>query len=102
MGFQRDSLPSNYLGVPLMTKSLHKSIWEPIINKLQDKTRKWTMRSLNLASRLVLTKVILKSIPVFMLSAIPAPKGILHQMRNIQRDFLRGKGEDKKKWALVA
>lgn len=28
LGFQRDSHPSKYLGVPLTTKPLHKSIWE--------------------------------------------------------------------------
>jgi len=37
-----------------------------------------------------------------MFSALPAPKGVMQQCRNIQRDFLWGKGEEKKKWALVA
>jgi len=60
LGFERETLPSKYLGVPLMAKALHKSIWEPVINKLQDKIRKWTIRSLNLASRLVLTKVVIQ------------------------------------------
>lgn len=87
MGFQRDSLPSKYLGIPLTAKPLHKSIWEPMISKLHEKTRKWTMRSLNLPGRLILTKVVLQSISIFMLSAIPTPKG---------------KGEEKNKWALVA
>eukprot|EP00253_Pinus_taeda_P002127 PITA_02127 len=64
-GFQRDQLPSKYLGIPLTDKPLSKAVWEPVINKLQDKIRKWTNR-------------------------------------NIQRDFLWGKGEEKKKWALVA
>jgi len=77
LGFQRDSLPSKYLGVPLTAKPLHKSIWELLINKMQDKVRKWTIRSLNLAGRLVLTKTVLQSIPVFMLLALPAPKGVL-------------------------
>lgn len=102
MGFQRDVLPSKYLGVPLTIKPLQKSIWEPVINKMQDKIRKWTIMSLNLAGRLVLIKVVLQSIPVFMLPVLPAPKGMLHQFRNIQRDFLWGKGEQKKKWAFVA
>eukprot|EP00253_Pinus_taeda_P032498 PITA_32498 len=83
-------------------KPLHKSIWEPVINKMQDKIRKSTNRSLNLARRLVLTKVVLQSIPVFMLSTLPAPKGVLQQLRTIQRDFLWGKVEEQKKWALVA
>lgn len=37
-----------------------------------------------------------------MFSSLPAPKGIENQMRSIQRDFLWGRGEEKKKWALVA
>lgn len=102
LGFQRESLPSKYLGVPLTAKPLHKGILEPVINKLQDKIRKWTMRSLNLVGRLVLTNAILQSIPVFMLSALPALKGFLQLFRTIQRDFLWGKGEERKKWALVA
>jgi len=102
LGFQRDSLPSKYLGIPLTSKPLHKSIWEPITNKLQDKIRKWTVRSLNLAGRLELTKVVLQAIPVFMLSVLPAPKGVMQLIRNIQRSFLWGKGEVGKKWALVA
>eukprot|EP00253_Pinus_taeda_P019743 PITA_19743 len=102
IGFQRDSLPSKYLGVPLTAKPMQKSIWEPLINRMQDKVRKWTIRALNLTDRLVLAKAVLQSIPVFMLSTLPAPKGVLQRFRNIQRDFLWGKEETRKKWALVS
>eukprot|EP00253_Pinus_taeda_P019731 PITA_19731 len=102
LSFQRESLPAKYLGVPLTDKLLHKDIWEPVLNKLKDKIRKWTNRALNLAGRLILTKAILQSIPIYMLSAIPAPTSVITNIRNIQRDFLWGKGEEKKKWALVA
>jgi len=37
-----------------------------------------------------------------MLYAILAPTSVLTHIRNIQRDFLWGKGKEKKKWALVA
>ena len=37
-----------------------------------------------------------------MLSALLAPKGVLQQFRTIQGYFLWGKGEERKKWALVA
>lgn len=57
---------------------------------------------MNLVGRLVLTKAILQTIPIYMLSALLAPIGVLQQIRNIQRDFLWGKGEEKKKWDLVA
>eukprot|EP00253_Pinus_taeda_P008802 PITA_08802 len=101
LGFQCDSLPSKYLGIPLTARSLHKSIWELVLNKMQDKVKKWTIRSLNLASRMILTKVVLPSIPIFFLSTLPTPKGVLQQFRYIQRDFLWDKEETRKKWALV-
>eukprot|EP00253_Pinus_taeda_P017138 PITA_17138 len=63
LGFQRDSLPTKYLGVPLTATPMHKSIWEPVLNKLQDRVKKWTLKVLNLAGRLVLTKTVLQSIP---------------------------------------
>lgn len=77
MGFQREVLPSKYLGVPLTNKPLQKSTWKQVINMMQDKIKKWTIISLNLAGQLVLTKVVLQSIPIFMLSTLLAPKGVL-------------------------
>ena len=74
MGFQRELLPSKYLGSPLTDIPLRKIVREPIINKLQDKIQKWTNRALNLAGRLVLTKAILHIVPIFMFSALLAPK----------------------------
>ena len=102
LGFQRDSLPMKYLGIPLTRKPLHKDIWEPVLNKLKDNINKWKNRALSLAGRLILTKVVLQSIPIYMISAIPAPTNIVTNIKNIQRDFLWGKGEEKKKWILVA
>eukprot|EP00253_Pinus_taeda_P009017 PITA_09017 len=102
LGFQRESIPSKYLGVSLTTKPRQKSIWDPLATKMQDKVRKWTNRSLNLAGRLVLTKAVLQAIPIFMLPALPAPIGFLQQFWNIQRDFLWCKEETRKKWALVS
>lgn len=102
LGFQRDHLPLKYLGIPLTEKPLRKEDWESVINKLKDKVSKWTIRSLNLARMLVLTKAVLQTIPIYMLSALLAPTRVLHQIGNIQRDFLWGKGEEKKKLPLVA
>eukprot|EP00253_Pinus_taeda_P033863 PITA_33863 len=52
--------------------------------------------------RLLLTKVVLQTITTFIFSALPTPKGVLQLIKNIQRDFLWGKGEEKNKWALVS
>jgi hypothetical protein len=79
-----------------------KSTWENMINKLQDRVKRWTYRALNFAGRLVLTKAVLQAIPTYLLSVFPTPAGILQRIRTIQRNFLWRGAEDKNKWALVA
>jgi hypothetical protein len=76
--------------------------WEGVIKKLQERVKNWTYISLNLAGRLILTKVVLQAIPTYMMSVFPTPKGILQKIRAIQREFLWRGVESKKKWALVA
>eukprot|EP00253_Pinus_taeda_P008109 PITA_08109 len=89
-------------GIPTVKEALaYKQILKDFA-MASDKVKKWTYRSLNLAGGLVLTKAILQSITAFMLSILPAPQSVLHQLRSIQRDFLWGKGKEHKKWALVA
>jgi hypothetical protein len=102
LGFERKILPMKYLGIPLMDRACKMATWEGVINKLQERVKIWTYRSLNLAGRLILSKAVLQVIPTYMMSVFPAPKGILHKLRAIQREFLWQGAENKKKWALVA
>eukprot|EP00253_Pinus_taeda_P027470 PITA_27470 len=102
LGFKRGNLPSKYLGAPLTSKPSQKHHWESTIAKLENKCRHWTHRALNFAGRLVLTKAILQAIPQYMLSILPAPQGVLHRIRTIQRSFLWKGNAEKNKWALVA
>lgn len=88
LGFRRGNLPSRYLGAPLTVKPWQKNHWEKILASMEKRCHHWTHRALNFAGRLVLTKAVLQAIPQYMLSIIPAPKGVLQQMRVIQRTFL--------------
>jgi hypothetical protein len=36
LGFDRKSLPTKYLGIPLTEKAYKLSTWEGIVNRLQD------------------------------------------------------------------
>ncbi|GLJ29509.1 hypothetical protein SUGI_0581720 [Cryptomeria japonica] len=101
LGFQRSSLPSKYLGVPLSVDVLKKVTWEDLLAKIQSKLNSWTLRSLNLVGRLTLVKSILQAMPSFLFSAITAPKIVLKIVRNLQRNFLWRGSETKRKWALV-
>jgi hypothetical protein len=73
MGFERKTLPSKYLGVPLTDKVYKIPTWEGVINKLQEWLKNWAYRSLNLVERLILTKFVLQEIPTFMISFFPNP-----------------------------
>eukprot|EP00253_Pinus_taeda_P004586 PITA_04586 len=84
LGFRIGSLPSRYLGAPLTLKPWQKGHWEKVLANLKKRCLHWTNRALNLASRLILTKAVLQAIPQYLLFMLPAPKGILQQMRNIQ------------------
>eukprot|EP00253_Pinus_taeda_P025596 PITA_25596 len=100
LGFRIGNLSSRYLGAPLTLKPWQKTRWEKVLASMEKKCKHWTYRALNFAGRLVLTKTVLQAIPQYLLSMLPAPKGILQQIRNIQRSFLRNGNGDKKKWAL--
>eukprot|EP00253_Pinus_taeda_P036193 PITA_36193 len=102
LGFKIGSLPSRYLGAPLTLKPWQKVHWEKVLASMERKCKHWTNRALNFAGRLILTKAILQAIPQYMLSILPAPKGILDQIRSIQRSFLWSGNSEKRKWSLVA
>ena len=102
MGFEHKTLPTKYLGIPLIERAYKLETWEGVINKLQERVKIWMYISLNLARRLILTKMVLQAIPTYMVSVFPTPKGILQKIRTIQRDILWKGEETKKKWALVA
>jgi hypothetical protein len=102
LGFERKTLPTKYLGIPLMDRAYKMETWEGVINKLHERVKNWTYRALNLAGRLILTKAVLQAISTYMMLVFPAPKGILQKIRAIQKEFLWRGAENKKKWALVA
>jgi len=102
LGFQGSSLPSKYLGAPLSESTLKKVSWQELLEKIRQKLASWTFRSLNLASRLILVKSVLQSMPTYLFSVLGAPKGILKEIRALQRTFLWGKNQEKPKWSLVS
>lgn len=102
LGFKIGSLPSRYLGAPLTLKPWKRNHWEKVLDNMERRSKHWTNRALNFAGRLVLTKAVLQAIPQYMLSILPAPKGIIDRMRSIQRSFLWSGNSEKQKWSLVA
>ena len=72
-----------------------------MLEKINKKLSLWTFRALNFPSRLILVKSVLQAMPMYLFSVLAAPKSIIKQIRNIQRNFLWGGWKDKRKWPLV-
>jgi hypothetical protein len=102
LGFQRASLPSKYLGAPLIDKAIWNTSWQELLEKLETKLINWTHRFLTLPGRILLIKSVLSSMPLYLFSVLAAPKGILKKLRTLQRTFLWGGATKEKKWALIA
>eukprot|EP00253_Pinus_taeda_P033170 PITA_33170 len=101
LGFTIASLPSKYLGAPMIASALKHSSWRDLLEKLEAKLFLWTHGSLNMASRVVLIKAILQSMPLYLFSLLAVPKWVVKAIRNLQRNFLWGSSGHNKKWALV-
>eukprot|EP00253_Pinus_taeda_P026927 PITA_26927 len=101
LGFSIASLPSKYLGAPLFAYARKHSSWTSLLEKLEAKLSLWTHRSLNMASRLILIKAVLQSMPLYLFSILAAPKWVLKAIKKLQRNFLWGSTGPNRKWALV-
>jgi hypothetical protein len=85
LGFIRSSLLSKYIGIPLINNSLKNCSWEDILEAIDKWLSSWTFHSLNLAGLLVLSNSVLQAIPIYVFSALAAPKSVLKIINNIQR-----------------
>jgi ribonuclease HI len=102
LGFNRSSLPSKYLGIPLIDNALRNSSWEHLLSSFSKRLSSWTFRALNLPSRLILLKAILQALPIYVFSALAAPKFILTTIKSLQRNFIWQGLNKEKKIALVS
>jgi hypothetical protein len=80
-------LPMKYLGVPIDNKKLCKSLWAPIVEKIESKLGSWQGRFLSLGGRLVLINSSLTNVPLYMLSLYKSPKCVLKKWTFLQKDY---------------
>jgi hypothetical protein len=102
LGFQRSSLPSRYLGAPLLEKDIRNLGWQELLTKLENRLNCWTHRFLTLPGRILLIKSVLMAMSVYLFSVLAAPEYIYQKIHSLQRNFLWGGPKRERKWALVA
>ena len=100
-GIQSTMDLGKYLGMPVLQKRINKETFSSVLERMSSKLAGWKGRQLSLAGRITLTKAVLNSIPVHLMSSIKLPMSTLHSVNRISRDFLWGSTTEKRKHHLV-
>jgi hypothetical protein len=102
LGFRQGDLPTKYLGNQLDINPTRMKNWQGVIDKIKNRLASWPFRSLNIASRIVLLKSVLQSIPIYPLSIKATSKGVCTKLKEIFGKFLWEGPKQQRKWALVS
>eukprot|EP00253_Pinus_taeda_P025537 PITA_25537 len=102
LGFRQGDLPTKYLGNQLDIHPTRMKNWQEVIEKIKKHLACWSFRTLNIASRILLLKSVLQSIPIYPLSIREASKGVCAKITEIFGKFIWGGPKQQRKWALVS
>jgi len=94
------NLPFVYLGLPIGGDARRLYFWDPLITRLKSRLSGWKSKHLSFGGRLILSKYVLSSMPVYALSLFKAPSGIISSIESILNKFFWGGNDDHKKKKL--
>ena len=99
-GCKAGSLPSSYLGPPLCCGVASKSLWFPVIERMEKKLSLWKANYLSFGRRITLIKASLADLSIYFTSFFKCPMEVIKHIEKLQRDFL-WHGREKKKFHLI-
>ena len=106
LGYKQGTLPMKYLGLPLGAKFKDKTIWNPILEKIERRLARWKRLYLCKGGRVTLIKSTLFNLPTYFLSLFHIFASAANKIDKLQRNFLWGVvGYEPKfhlvKWVIV-
>uniref|UniRef100_A0A8I7B1C9 Reverse transcriptase domain-containing protein n=1 Tax=Hordeum vulgare subsp. vulgare TaxID=112509 RepID=A0A8I7B1C9_HORVV len=81
------SFPQSYLGLPLSTHKLNIKDFFFIIDKIDRRLAGWRGVLLNIAGRAILVRVVLRALPIYAMTALWLPAGIVQEIDKRCRAF---------------
>ena len=87
-----------YLGLPLGANVRDRSVWNPIMEKVE---RRWNRLYLSKGGKVTLIKSTLSNLSTYFLSLFPIPVEVANRIEQLQRNFLWSGMRDVKKTHLV-
>lgn len=91
----------NFLGIPIGANLRLSSMCYLVIKKLRDRLSIWRSRQLSMDGRITIINSALASLPLYYFSFFKAPKKVIKEMVQIQRNFLWGGSDEVRKMAWV-
>ncbi|XP_048608720.1 uncharacterized protein LOC125584381 [Brassica napus] len=88
MGLSVSALPIKYLGLPLTTKIMSWSDYEPLLMRIRDRFLSWTSSALAYAGRLLLIKSVIASITNIWCAAFCLLQGCIDEIESMCSAFL--------------
>jgi hypothetical protein len=85
---QQVEFPLKYLGIPLSTGKLPRSVLQPLLDKAADKLPVWTGSMMHRAGRLVLIKTTLLAVPIYTSICMGLPAWMHKGLIKIAKTFL--------------
>ena len=76
LGCKQGTLPMKYLGLPLGAKVKDKTIWNPILEKIERRLTGWKCLYLSRGGRVTLIKSTLSNLPTYFLSLFSIPASV--------------------------
>ncbi|CAJ2657953.1 unnamed protein product [Trifolium pratense] len=100
-GFTQVNNLGKYLGANIAPSRSTRGKFQHIIGKIQNRLSGWKQQCLSFAGRLTLSKSVLSSIPYYHMQYAKLPKTLCDDMEKIQRGFLWGDKEERRKPHLI-
>ena len=83
LGYKQGSLPMKYLGLPFGANFKDKTIWNPILEKMERNLAGWKRLYLSKGGRVTLIKSTLSNLPIYFLSLFPIPTSVANQIEKL-------------------
>ena len=90
IGFQEDSLPMKYLGVPITAGRLSKLECSTLVEKITARVHIWSTRNLSFAGRATLINSVIFGMFNYWASIFLLPQNVLDKITSICRNYLWG------------
>ena len=100
-GCKVGKFPTTYQGLPLGARHNLGSVWDVVEERFKRNLAMWKKQYLSKGGRLTLIKSTLSNLPIYFMSLFEIPRKVRLRLEKIQREFLWGDMEERRKIHLV-